>query len=247
MIAHRFVAAAILGAVFTTPAAAHDVWLESEAGTSPRIVVAYGHPGDRSLPDKARLYTLDLVSGAQPASLLGDLSARQEGAPVLVSTPISHKGGAVVVARFDNGFWAQTPYGTKNTNRLNAPDAQRSMWSQKFAKVLVAGDGADFTKPVGQRLEIVPLSDPFKLKAGEALRVRVMFEGKPLNGADVGVGDGQSKEESPSKVKTDAEGVVSIALKAQGLSVLVVSHSALGSVPQLAANDALTATLSVTR
>lgn len=42
-----------------------------------------------------------------------------------------------------------------------------------------------FSKPLGHPLEIVPLDDPTKLKAGEKFAVKVLFKGEPLNDAVV--------------------------------------------------------------
>ena len=41
------------------------------------------------------------------------------------------------------------------------------------------------TRPIGHTLEIVPLKNPYGLAAEEALEVRVLFRGRPLEGATV--------------------------------------------------------------
>jgi len=58
-----------------------------------------------------------------------------------------------------------------------------SLYYEQYAKALVTvgmGDG-NFSRTVGQRLEIVPLSDPARLKVGDFLPVKVLFEGKPAS------------------------------------------------------------------
>lgn len=52
---------------------------------------------------------------------------------------------------------------------------------EKFAKLLLPVDGqsAGFDKVAGQRLEIVPMSDPFAVKPGDELRFKVLLDGKP--------------------------------------------------------------------
>ncbi|CAN5133878.1 DUF4198 domain-containing protein [soil metagenome] len=66
----------------------------------------------------------------------------------------------------------------------------REIYSRR-AKALVLvgapapGDDARVTKPLGLTLEIVPERNPYALKPGEALPVRVLYEGRPLAGATV--------------------------------------------------------------
>lgn len=66
----------------------------------------------------------------------------------------------------------------------------REVYSRR-AKALVqvgaptAGDDAAATAPAGLTLEIVPEKNPYRLAAGEALPVRVMYQGRPIAGAMV--------------------------------------------------------------
>lgn len=63
----------------------------------------------------------------------------------------------------------------------------RELYS-RWAKVLVQV-GRDATpgvsRPIGQTLEIVPARNPYALKPGEPLRLRIWFHGAPLPGASV--------------------------------------------------------------
>ncbi|MBI3446964.1 MAG: DUF4198 domain-containing protein [Magnetospirillum sp.] len=231
MIIKRIAMAAVLAAAIH-PAQAHDIWLTAGPG---RVEVHYGHPADASLPDKARLFELTAIpAGGKAVSLLDQIGT---GDGMLTAAAPK---AAVVAARYDNGFWAQTTQGFRNTNRRNLPDALKSMWSQKFAKLLLPGDGV--TQVVGHRLEIVPLADPFRLKPGEKLKVRVDYAGKPLAGAEVEIGNGKTKEDKPRKIAVDANGSADVVLAA-GQTVLTVVHRVPGSVPDLAAEDMLAATL----
>jgi uncharacterized GH25 family protein len=219
------------------PAQAHDLWLTAGAG---RVEIRHGHPGDVSMPDKARLFDLAATSvGNKTASILDQLAV----ADATLSAPIP-KAASMVSARYDGGFWVKTTQGYRNTNRRNLPDNVKSLWSQKFAKLLLSGEGA--TRPVGHRLELVPLSDPFRLKAGEPLRLRVDYAGKPLADADVEVSDGKTKTDTPRKAKADAQGIAIINLPA-GEVLLTVTHSVPGSFPDLAAEDWMAAALSFVR
>ena len=52
---------------------------------------------------------------------------------------------------------------------------------EKFAKLLLPVDGssAGYDKVAGQRLEIVPMSDPFAVRPGEEIAFKVLLDGKP--------------------------------------------------------------------
>lgn len=236
--------ALILGGALalTAPAQAHDLWLE--AGPAGTVLAYYGHPGDISAPDKARLFDLVAVTKAGKAVAVQSGFAPAEGA---LAAPLPGNGSeiAIAAARLDNGFWSKTPQGFRNTGKLNAPDAVSSMWSQKFAKTLLPGhDAKAYATPVGHRLEIVPLADPFRLKAGDVLAVRVDYEGKPLAGAELAAGDGKTKVEKAEKaaIATDANGIARIAIL-QGSTIVTTSHKAAGSVPAMADRDSLSASL----
>jgi uncharacterized GH25 family protein len=66
----------------------------------------------------------------------------------------------------------------------------REIYSRRAKALLLVGaplpgDDARVTKPLGLTLEIVPERNPYALKPGEALPVRVLYEGRPLAGATV--------------------------------------------------------------
>ena len=58
-------------------------------------------------------------------------------------------------------------------------------WRSLAVMVRAGGKGGAPGKPFGQKLEIVSLADPTALRAGDTLRVRLLFQGKPLAGAVV--------------------------------------------------------------
>lgn len=58
----------------------------------------------------------------------------------------------------------------------------------RCAKALLyslAPGGPIATRPLGLRFEIVPETDPHRLRSGEVLAVRVLFEGNPAAGAEL--------------------------------------------------------------
>jgi uncharacterized GH25 family protein/ketosteroid isomerase-like protein len=63
--------------------------------------------------------------------------------------------------------------------------------SAKFAKTIVevgSGGPRAFAKTVGHPLELVPVSDPYALKAGDTLTVRLLYRGQPVAGVHLHAG-----------------------------------------------------------
>lgn len=60
---------------------------------------------------------------------------------------------------------------------------------RRCAKSLLAvagrSDGLDFKKPLGLRLEIIPLTPVYPLKKDQALEVQLLYENRPLAGAQI--------------------------------------------------------------
>jgi uncharacterized GH25 family protein len=82
-----------------------------------------------------------------------------------------------------------------------------------YAKALLLSGAPDdgYSRPVGTPIEIVPMVDPYRLKAGEPLRVRVLFRGQPV--ANVAVKALSTRDEDGKQNiigRTNADGVVSI-------------------------------------
>jgi uncharacterized GH25 family protein len=81
-----------------------------------------------------------------------------------------------------------------------------------------------FAVETGQRLELVPLADPFRLRPGDTLRLRLLFERQPLAGALVRAwhrGDGRS---APQEARTGADGTVAFPLPRNGAWMFSVVH-----------------------
>lgn len=238
-------------------AEAHDIWITTsdEKDGSHRAIVNHGHPGDRKVPDPDKLFALDIFTGTQSqTSLLPGImrAVHHNGIPILITAPLpilAESDVILVAAQYDNGFWVQTTHGHRNTSKLQVPDDTESLSSMKYAKALLQIHPATsnlHTKIVGHRLELVPLDDPFTMKSGESLSVKVYFEGKPLSGVFVELGDGITpmEEENISRFKTDEQGVAAIPLAKVGPQLLVVDYLVPGAYPDLAVHDLHNATLS---
>lgn len=93
----------------------------------------------------------------------------------------------------------------------------------RYGKTLIrVGDGAadgTATRPLGLRVELVPLTDPTRLKPGDRCRLRLLFDGRPVSGAMVGAiyaSANVKPDEWPLRERTDAQGEVEFTLNDPG-------------------------------
>ena len=235
---------------------AHDVWItttqDSEGTLSAQV--HHGHPGDRKTPDPDKLFELNALGRDQKTiSLLpGITSTLVDGMPVLRAEPISNsseRGIVLLAARYDNGYWVKTSTGYRNTSKRQVAEAADSLYSMKFAKALVQTNShaSDLYRlVVGHRLELVPLNNPFLLKPGEALSIRVYFDGKPLAGSEIECSDGITpmKEQDIPRYRTDQQGIAVIPITRRGSHLFVVDHVGSSVHPDLASQELYNATLS---
>jgi hypothetical protein len=100
-------------------------------------------------------------------------------------------------------------------------------------RIGVRGEG-DSSRVVGLPLEIVPLADPFSLRVGQTLRVRVLFQGVALGDANLGwdlPGDGDGVS---GTVRTDQQGEALVPIARTGLMTIRLVHM---TRPQAAAYE----------
>lgn len=175
--------ASVLG---PTAARAHDLWLERSGGG---FALRAGHLGGES-------------EAVDPASV-NEVRCARAGQPVHTLAPARAEDGAVRVegacdaasALVDHGFFVLTPDGEKHLRKRDAPDAVRSWRSRQFAKwVDVRARSA--AAPLGDALEIVPVTDLGKARVGDKVTVRVLLDGKPAAGAVVAMGHERLAETS---------------------------------------------------
>ena len=119
---------------------------------------------------------------------------------------------------------------TEYLDEIGAPDSVRRLYTgsgqvprwreryTKYAKTLVAvgkpANDNSWRDPVGIRLEIVPLTDPTRLVAGETLTVRVLRGRTPA--AAFPIGDVFAGETSTRLVRTDDNGIAKLLARRAG-------------------------------
>lgn len=107
--------------------------------------------------------------------------------------------------------------------RWKRPEAWKEIYTKHAKTFLAVGDVAtdeSWNEPVGQRLEIVPVTNPDTIRAGAKASFRLLYEGKPLGGAALGV---RAAGVSAAKFQTtDADGRATFAIGSAG-KILVFS------------------------
>ncbi|MDQ7082414.1 MAG: DUF4198 domain-containing protein [Aquificota bacterium] len=86
-----------------------------------------------------------------------------------------------MTAEYNGGFFSLTPEGEVNKPKDEVPNAKKS-W-EFIAYIKYINNYSDrLNRPVGQRLEVVPLENPFAKGPGQKISVQVFFEGNPKEG-----------------------------------------------------------------
>lgn len=184
---------------------AHDAWVAKEGDA---LVVKYGH-GTKIEP-----YKPSYVKGAKAYNASGKEMAVNIKPQKTRAILVPSKPPALVTVIYNSGAWVKTPEGWKN---ISKPEAKKqgkvvldSDTSVKYSKALWQWHNR-FSKPLGGKMELVPLKNPLSLKVGEKLPFQLLYNGKPLASAAVKA-EGYGKGE----VKTDAKGRAEIVIKKKG-------------------------------
>jgi uncharacterized GH25 family protein len=77
---------------------------------------------------------------------------------------------------------ATTPEGSKRGTRKDFPNARLVRSIEKFSKAFINVGANDdiWSKPVGDRLEIMVRKNPAAIKSGDEVPVQVLYDGKPI-------------------------------------------------------------------
>jgi uncharacterized GH25 family protein len=186
---------------------AHDFWLE-RAGDG--YALRYGHAGGESLPiDPAKVKSIRCVEGTGAARDV-------RGEAIFEPTAVKVGGRCGAISAFhDGGFISLTPDGEKPLPRTQVPDAVKAWVSRGFAKwVDVRAPAAQ--APIGDELEIVPVTSLAKAREGDKVAIRVLLQGKPVAGAVVAVHHRPIGE-------TDSQGVTRLRLRGAGVQSIAAS------------------------
>lgn len=213
---HSFKLAAVsLALLLHVPAAfAHGAWVAERWGD---LGVVYGHGAGDDPYDPAKITRVVAVD-EKGVEVAVEIDRRARHA---VLAPASEP--AAIALEFDNGYWAEGADGKWVNKPKDAVPGARSAGhyvKNSLALVHAHGDLPAFPK---QDLQIVPLANPIGLKAGDSLKLRVLFKGEPLAGIKVTLD--YVNAAGLASAPTDTAGEVEVAIRNDGLNVLAVSHT----------------------
>ena len=237
---------AALACVLTAlPVQAHGIWF---AQRGKQLAIIYGLGADdldmvKRLPKVKSVQGYDaewnpVAATLQPAGLV----------PIVDSeAPI-----AAVTAVLDNGVWVKDKNGEHHQMGLDQmPDAIESVRTIKYAVHLVglADRPEGFTAldakiPVlaDQRLQIIPADGKIPGDMGKPLTVKVLFDGKPVQGVEVHTDFINDPDQA--RPKTDANGMLTFPVRNQGLNVIGATYAGPSDQPKIYEKQEFFATLS---
>jgi uncharacterized GH25 family protein len=199
------------GLLTTFTVDAHGIWFAQRAT---QLALIYGVGAD-DLDSVKRLPLIRTVWGYDASLQPVKTSLRVAGPLLLVD---SEAAPVVVAAVLDNGTWSRTPEGEwLKKGRDEVKNATVSEKTIKYA-VHIGGPLSGALPPLeGQTLQILPVGAVPAL-LGQPLKLRVLFQGKPVANARVLSDFVNDPDGTP--VKSGADGTVTIKVRNQGLNVV---------------------------
>lgn len=218
-IAPRVLATACIAALFagaSTSAQAHGIWFAQRAT---QLSLIYGVGAD-DLDAVKRLPLVQGVAGYDAEWQSVPTSLRAAGPIVVVD---SEAPASAVTAWMDYGVWSRTPDG--EWHKKGRDEVPSAILSERTMKYAVHVDGA-LGKPVpvlaGQKIQVVPVDAAIPQQKDQPLKLRVLFDGKPLAGAAVISDYVNDPDQVP--VKSAADGTVTLNIRNQGLNVIAATY-----------------------
>lgn len=191
------------------PVAAHDLWLENDDGT---LTLLQGHKHSAH----AGTETLPYEPGFVKAAACLDAGGTAKPIPLPRGTPTKVTADcAAVLVQVSSGYWTKTPWETKNVPKTGVSGALRSWLSEESVKRIARWTPA-VAQPMGEGLEIVPLSNPLALKPEDKLTVRVVEGRQPKAGVPVAYG-------GDVRGATGADGTIAIRVRHGGVQLITTS------------------------
>ncbi len=244
----------VLLALLADSAAAHDYWLSPQT-YRPRV----GKPvpvrllvGDKFVSEverplqKPRTVRFRLLDARGKSTDL--LAVGRDGQKPLVQLNLKHRGAHLLALERDWAVIEMTGEkfhkyleheGLNNVIRLReaAGEAKQPARERyrRYLKTLLLGDGVGgdiWSQRLGHKLEILPLADPSAVKPGKSLAARILFQSRPLAGAQVAAFGRRGKQITIVTARTDKKGRVKLKIDHSGEWIVRLVHMRRCSEPK---------------
>jgi uncharacterized GH25 family protein len=237
----RVAVPAYAGLLLSKALCAHDFWIEPSSFrpavgsvVAARLMVGQKFRGEPLPRNPALIVKFVLVSdkgetpvsGRPAADPAGTVSISEPGLLVLgyrsANSPVSLEAAKFEEYLKEEGLEKILE---ARARRGESQTPSREVFSRCAKSLLSAGGGGKtgFDRDLGFSLELIPERNPYTLKAGEELPVRLLSEGKPLEGALVAALPNAAPEERLSQ-RTDRNGRVRLRLSRDGAWLVKAVH-----------------------
>lgn len=200
------------GMATTTTATAHGIWFAQRSGD---LALIYGEGAE------------DLDTIKRQTKVQGIAAYNAIGAPVETALKPTDRlllvdvrqQPAVVAGVLDNGYWSKGPDGKwVGKGKDEVPGAKESGRYYKYAVHLRAPLQAPLAALPGQTLQIVPVTTSLPKYKDQPLKLRVLYQGKPVANAQVLADFVNDPDAKPQR--TGKDGSVTVTVRNQGLNVI---------------------------
>jgi len=183
-------------------AQAHESWLRATTPVPPDGTLTLGLTSGMAFPEDDHAIEPERVTHAnwRQGDASGTLTVGERGEHALALGANLPGAATTTVSlelpekalELDAGNVEEYLQDLGNPADVRARWQQRGTWRERYRKSVKAivglrDAGDDARKPVGLPLELVPVTDPRTLHAGDSLELRLLANGKPLAGARVGL------------------------------------------------------------
>ncbi len=223
---------ALLLAVCTAPASAHEIWAETahtHGGDILKAELGYGDfPELTPIPAERRhifSQPMQLVTEKGTENLL---QKGRHNYQYQSRQPV-REGSYLVLGTYRPTFWSKNSNGWQQVSLRDMPDAEYCEQTRMYAKNIVnvgheSATKSVITRPVGHGLEIVPLDNPANIRVGEAFPVKVLFNGEPLPDATLTATFDGFSEADPKVHKVEAQAFSDTTLADGSTKIIPLRH-----------------------
>ncbi len=229
----------------TQPGHAHDYWLQPQRfflstgeTTAVRLFVGDHFSSETERPYQAKK-TVDFQVVSQNEARDLKANAKDGEKPVCTIAP-ERAGSHLIVMERD---WSHIEIEAAKFNKYLKHEGLTAILEmrrkagedkvvgreryRRYLKALVqVADKSDqtYARKIGHRLEILPRTNPYTSSKGDRMAVSVLFEGKPLRGAQVAAYNRSGDDTQTQEARTDDQGRVQFLLDRSGNWLIRLVH-----------------------